>query len=99
MVELRTPAELQFKTELEALAAQDRAPRPANWRLSPTAVVTYILGGALPDGTAISPKYVGSRRLVETAVATLLTDREIGRASCRERVQSAGVDGGREDNG
>ena len=77
MVELRTPAELQFKTELEALAAQDRAPRPANWRLSPTAVVTYILGGALPDGTAISPKYVGSRRLVETAVATLLTDRAL----------------------
>jgi MoxR-like ATPase len=77
MVELRTSAEVQFKTELEALAAQDRSPRPANWRLSPRAVVTYILGGALPDGTAISPKYVGSRRLVETAVATLLTDRAL----------------------
>jgi len=77
MVELRTPAETQFSTELEALAAQDRAPRPANWRLSPRAVVTYVLGGALPDGTAISPKYVGSRRLVETAVATLLTDRAL----------------------
>src|SRR5215475_9421035 len=77
MVELRTPAETQFSTELEALAAQDQAPRPANWRLSPRAVVTYILGGALPDGTAISAKYVGSRRLVETAVATLLTDRAL----------------------
>ena len=77
MVELRTPAETQFSTELEALAARDQAPRPANWRLSPRAVVTYILGGALPDGTPISAKYVGSRRLVETAVATLLTDRAL----------------------
>jgi MoxR-like ATPase len=77
MVDLRTPAETQFKTELDALAALDRGPRPESWKLSPQAVVTYILGGPLADGTAISAKYVGSRRLVETAVATLLTDRAL----------------------
>jgi len=40
-------------------------------------VVTYVLGGTLDDGTVITPKYVGSRRLVETAVATLATDRAL----------------------
>jgi MoxR-like ATPase len=43
--------------------------------MSPWAVVTYLMGGVLGDGTEISPKYVGSRRLIEVAVATLATDR------------------------
>ena len=34
------------------------------------------MGGALADGTVISPKYVGSR-LIEVAVATLATDRAL----------------------
>jgi MoxR-like ATPase len=75
--ELRIPAEREFKAELDALAAQDDRPRPENWKLSPQAVVTYVLGGTLKDGTVISAKYIGSRRLVETAVATLLTDRAL----------------------
>ena len=58
-------------------ATVDDRPRPPNWRLSPWAVVTYLLGGSLRDGTSISPKYVGSRRLVEIAVATLATDRAL----------------------
>src|ERR1700749_2618448 len=45
--------------------------------MSPQAVVTYLLGGELPDGSVISPKYVGPRRLVEVAVATLATDRAL----------------------
>src|ERR671928_222969 len=53
-----------------------RRPRPPNWRLSPWAVTTYILGGDA-DGTPIAPKYVGRRRLVELAVATLATDRAL----------------------
>src|SRR5258707_152019 len=77
MVDLRTPAESLFKAELDALATLDENPRPNNWKLPPQAVVPYILGGQLADGTAISAKYVGSRRLVETAVATLLTDRAL----------------------
>lgn len=74
---LRPHAEQQFSAELAALAAVDDRPRPASWHLSPWAVVTYLLGGSLTDGTTITPKYVGSRRLMETAVATLVTDRAL----------------------
>lgn len=74
---LREHAEHQYADELEALARIDTRPRPPNWKLSPWAVLTYVLGGALEDGTAITPKYIGSRRLVEIAVATLATDRAL----------------------
>jgi MoxR-like ATPase len=74
---LRPHAEHEFAHELTALAAADDRERPPNWRLSPWAVVTYLLGGSLPDGTVISPKYVGQRRLIEIAVATLATDRAL----------------------
>ena len=74
---LRPHAEQAFAGELAALPAIDDRPRPPSWRLSPWAVVTYLLGGTLADGTVISPKYVGPRRLVEVAVATLATDRAL----------------------
>ncbi|HEX7167946.1 MAG TPA: AAA family ATPase [Acidimicrobiales bacterium] len=74
---LRAHAEQQFAHELEALAAVDDRPRPPSWRLSPWAVATYILGGKLPDGTEVTPKYVGQRRLIEVAIATLATDRAL----------------------
>ena len=74
---LRPHAEDAYAAELAALADADDRPRPPNWRLSPWAVVTYLLGGVLPDGTAIAPKYVGQRRLMEIAVATLATDRAL----------------------
>lgn len=73
----RQPAEEQFAAELSALAQADTRERPPNWALSPWAVVTYVMGGALENGTVISPKYVGSRRLIEIAVATLATDRAL----------------------
>ncbi len=74
---LRPHAEQAYAGELAALAAADTRTRPPSWRLSPWAVVTYLLGGVLDDGTVISPKYIGSRRLVEVAVATLATDRAL----------------------
>jgi MoxR-like ATPase len=74
---LRAHAEVQFAGELAALARADVHPRPPHWRLSPHAVTTYLLGGSLPDETVISPKYIGPRRLVEVAVATLATDRAL----------------------
>src|SRR5579885_1680914 len=73
----RLPAEVLFADELAALARADRHARPANWRLSPQAVVSYLMGGTLADGTRISAKYIGNRRLIETAVATLATDRAL----------------------
>ena len=75
---LRPHAEQQHQAELAALAAADDRPRPPGWRLSPWAVTTYLLGGSAADGTVITPKYVGSRRLIEVAVATLATDRDRG---------------------
>jgi MoxR-like ATPase len=74
---LRPHAEQAYADELSALAAADDRPRPPSWRLSPHAVVDYLLGATLPDGTVISPKYVGPRRLVEVAVATIATDRAL----------------------
>ena len=74
---LRPHAEQAFAHELDALARIDDKPRPANWRLSPWAVVQYLMGTTLPDGTQITPKYVGNRRLIEVAVATLATDRAL----------------------
>ncbi|WGL52270.1 AAA family ATPase [Nocardioides sp. BP30] len=74
---LRQHAEQEYAVELAALAAADDRPRPPRWRLSPWAVTTYLLGGSLPDGTEITAKYVGSRRLIEIAVASLATDRAL----------------------
>ncbi|MEY4606022.1 MAG: ATP-binding protein [Ilumatobacteraceae bacterium] len=74
---LRPHAEQQFAHELAALSAADDRPRPPNWKLSPWAVVSYLMGGTLDDGAVITPKYVGQRRLIEVAVATLATDRAL----------------------
>ncbi len=74
---LRPHAEQEHADELAALARLDDRPRPPHWRLSPWAVVTYLMGGTLSDGTVVLPKYVGSRRLMEVAVATVATDRAL----------------------
>ncbi|MGD1938159.1 MAG: AAA family ATPase [Cyanophyceae cyanobacterium] len=73
---LRQHAEEQFATELAVLADADDRQRPPNWNLSPWAVATYLMGGTVGD-TEISPKYVGQRRLMEVAIATLATDRAL----------------------
>ncbi|MET9242183.1 AAA family ATPase [Nonomuraea sp. NPDC003709] len=73
MTVLRPHAEDQYAEELAFLAKDDDRPRPPGWKLSPWAVTTYILG----DGDRITPKYVGARRIVEVAVATLATDRAL----------------------
>ena len=72
----RLPAEELYQTELDALIAAEQDPVPAGWRMSPRSVLTYITGGAA-KGVAITPKYMGNRRLVEIAIATLVTDRAL----------------------
>ncbi|HAG83049.1 MAG TPA: ATPase [Cyanobacteria bacterium UBA12227] len=74
---LREQAEQQFAEELEVLANLDKRQRPQNWNLSPWAVTIYLLGGKLDNGFVISPKYIGDRRIIEIAVATLTTDRAL----------------------
>jgi MoxR-like ATPase len=74
---LRQHAETAYAAELAALAQHDDRPRPPRWKLSPWAVTDYLLGTTLADGTVISPKYVGDRRIIEICVATLATDRAL----------------------
>ncbi len=74
---LRLPSELLYAHELEALKEEDKNnEKPAGWQLSPKAVYKFIVGGK--TGTVdITPKYIGHNRLVEIAIATLLTDRSL----------------------
>ena len=74
---LRLPAETTYAAELAALKAGDAGPKPAGWAISPRNAVTYLMGGKAADGTTVSAKYVGDKRLIETAVATLATDRAL----------------------
>src|SRR5687767_3187038 len=77
------PPEDAFAAELEFLAAYDPGPRPPSWRLTPRAVVTFVMGSAgqalkLPDGSGsmtISQKFVEERALVERCVITLAGER------------------------
>jgi MoxR-like ATPase len=73
----RQPAEIQYAEELSVLKQQDNGKRAPNWHLSPIAVVQYIMGGQLPNGFYVTPKYIGQKRLIEIAVATLTTDRAL----------------------
>jgi len=74
---LRRHAEQEFAEELAELARADDRQRPPNWKLSPWAVKTYLMGGELPNGFIVLPKYVGNGRLMEMAIATLATDRAL----------------------
>lgn len=73
---LRLPAEEQFKEELRALIEAEKEAVPAGWAMSPRSVLTYIMGGKVGK-TVITPKYMGNQRIVEIAIATLVTDRAL----------------------
>ncbi|CAN5322346.1 AAA family ATPase [soil metagenome] len=74
---IRQHAETQFAQELDELKKSDTRQRPPNWVLSPWAVSIYLLGGRLDNGFEVTPKYIGGRRIIEIAVATLATDRAL----------------------
>ncbi|MBL3656916.1 ATP-binding protein [Fulvivirga sediminis] len=74
---LRQNAALQFEEELENLKKQDTGAVPTGWQMSPLSVVTYLMGGTLKNKFEVTPKYIGNRRLMEIAVATLTTDRAL----------------------
>lgn len=72
----RLPAEELYQREIEALIADEKDAVPTGWRMSPRSVLTYITGGRV-KGVDITPKYMGHKRLVEIAIATLVTDRAL----------------------
>lgn len=73
---MRLPAEVLYREELEALRKEDKGNIPAGWQMSPRSVFTFIAGGKAGN-TVITPKYIGNTRLIEMAVATLVTDRAL----------------------
>lgn len=74
---LRLPSELLYAGELEALKEEDKNnEKPVGWQLSPQAVLKFVTGGKAGK-VDITPKYIGQNRLVEIAIATLLTDRSL----------------------
>jgi MoxR-like ATPase len=75
------PPEQIYAEELAFLAGWDDGARPPSWKLTPRAVVTFIVGSRgemLRKGSAamtISEKFVGDRALVERCVVTLASER------------------------
>jgi MoxR-like ATPase len=75
------PPETVYAEELAFLEGWDAGDRPPGWRLTPRAVVTFIVGSGgdalRKDGAAmtISEKFVGERALVERCVVTLAGER------------------------
>ncbi|MBI1308075.1 MAG: AAA domain-containing protein [Bacteroidetes bacterium] len=74
---LRLPAEKEFEAELNAIKESDSGKKPEGWQMSPSSVLTYLMGGKLKSGFEITPKYIGNKRLMEIAIATLTTDRAL----------------------
>ena len=78
--QLKPPVEVRYQKELEALRAQDAGPKPMNWRLSPKAVRTFILGSREPltyngEQVPVRKKYLGNDALVERCIITLAGNR------------------------
>jgi hypothetical protein len=56
---LREHAEQQYAEELHELGRQDSRQKPPSWKLSPWAVLQYMMGGKLENGFEITAKYIG----------------------------------------
>ncbi|MDR0271125.1 AAA family ATPase [Paenibacillus sp.] len=73
---MRKPSELLYQEELSALIREDQGKIPAGWQMSPQSVLKFIVGGTAGK-QVITPKYIGNPRIVEMAIATLVTDRAL----------------------
>ncbi len=84
-VVLREPAEARYADQLEALKQNDSETPPANWKLSPRAVLTYITGGKALKATIngksvevpITRKFFGDDGVVERSIVTLASERAL----------------------
>lgn len=80
ITEIKPPVEVRYQKELDALAALDTGKKPLNWKLSPQAVRTFILGSREPlkwngEEIIIRKKYLGNDALVERCIITLAGNR------------------------
>jgi len=75
------PPEQVYAEELEFLASWDDGQRPPSWKLTPRAVVTFIVGSKHEPlrvggrSLVITEKFVGDRAIVERCVVTLAGER------------------------
>lgn len=77
---IKAPVEIRYQEELEVLRQTDNGAKPENWRMSPKAVRTFILGSPKPiefEGKkyTIRKKYLGNDALVERCIITLAGNR------------------------
>ena len=77
---IKPTVEIKYKQQLDALASIDNDEKPLNWKLSPKAVRTFILGSKKPikflgENVHINKKYLGNDALVERCIVTLATNR------------------------
>ncbi len=78
--QIKPPVEVRYQKELDALRALDKGKKPRNWRMSPRAVRTFILGSREPlewngEEIQIRKKYLGNDALVERCIITLAGNR------------------------
>jgi MoxR-like ATPase len=82
---LREPAEVRYADQIEALRQNDPDTPPKPWRLSPRAVLAYVVGGpplkarlnGQPVEVPITRKFFGDDGLVERAIVTLASERAL----------------------
>ncbi len=77
---INPPVEVRYQEELLALRATDTGRVPENWKMSPKAVRTFILGSKTPivyEGKEyhIGKKYFGNDALIERCIVTLAGNR------------------------
>ncbi|HMY03013.1 MAG: AAA family ATPase [Candidatus Obscuribacter sp.] len=69
----RKPAELEYARELALLVEKDKkTAKPKGWRMAPDSVLKFVLGDKALN---ITPKFVGSRNVIERCVVALATNR------------------------
>ncbi|HVK78872.1 MAG TPA: AAA family ATPase [Kofleriaceae bacterium] len=83
---LREPAEVRYADQLEALRQHQDDTPPASWKLTPRAVLTYIVGSKKPLTATlggkkvevpITRKFFGDDGIVERAIVTLASERAL----------------------
>lgn len=77
---MKPPVEVFYAKELEALHKNDKGNKPENWKLSPKAVRTFILGSEKPidlngEKITINKKFYGDDTLIERCIVTLAGNR------------------------
>lgn len=83
--QLRRPAEEQYADQILALQQNDKDPTPPAWKLSPRAVLDYIVGGKTLSAeingktveVPITRKFFGDRGIVERSIVTLASERAL----------------------